>query len=437
MKAKRKPILVKRGNVTVRIYPYLKNGAPYYHVADYSSGKRVFRGFSEPKLARTEAALIATRMSIGDQDVLELRSADRAAYLRATQLLRPTGTPLESAIAQFVEARQLLGNHSLVEAARYYVRRDPIALPRKTVREVVDEFLADKEAKGKGDRYLMDLRYRCGNFANSFKCALADVTAAQIEKFLLSLKLSTQSYMNFRRVIGTLLAFAKRWGYLPKDHDELERVEKLTPDNGEIEIYTPHEFIRLITAADEDFLPSLLLGGFAGLRSSEIERLDWRELHLDERFIEIKKKKTKTASRRLVPIVDNLAEWLAPFVKQNGLVWPQGHDAFYDTEQATAKATQVDANPEKGIAAQESLKWRQNALRHSFISYRLAVLQNENQVAMESGNSPVMIHKHYKQLVSPAVGAKWFGIRPDSRLAEKTTVNAETPELAASAKIAA
>ncbi len=266
MKAKRNTVLVKRGNVTVRIYPYLKNGAPYYHVADYSSGKRVFRGFSELTKAKTEAALIATRMNTGD-------------------------------------------------------------------------------------------------------------------------------------------------------HDELERVERLIPDNGEIEIYTPEEIIRLIKAADKDFLPSLLLGGFAGLRSSEIERLDWREVHLAERFIEIKKKKTKTASRRLISIVDNLAEWLAPFAKQNGLVWPHGHDAFYDAEQATAKATQVEANPGKGIAAQAPLKWRQNALRHSFISYRLAVLQNENQVAMESGNSPVMIHKHYKQLVSPAMGAKWFGIRPHSRLA--------------------
>jgi hypothetical protein len=73
------------------------------------------------------------------------------------------------------------------------VRRNPIALPRKTVRQVVDEFLADKEAKGKGDRYLKDLRYRCGKFANAFKCGVADITAAQIEKFLLSLKLSTQS----------------------------------------------------------------------------------------------------------------------------------------------------------------------------------------------------------------------------------------------------
>ena len=97
-------------------------------------------------------------------------------------------------------------------------------------------------------------------------------------------------------------------------------------------------------------------------------------------------------------------------------------------------ATKVKANPEKGIDAQEPLKWRQNALRHSFISYRLAVIQNENQVAMESGNSPVMIHKHYKQLVSSAVGAKWFGIRPDLRQAENTNIGAGRPEPGASAR---
>jgi len=43
-----------------------------------------------------------------------------------------------------------------------------------------------------------------------------------------------------------------------------------------------------------------------------------------------------------------------------------------------------------------------------------------NQVALESGNSAVMIHKHYKQLVSRAEGEKWFSIRPDARSAAGT-----------------
>lgn len=407
MKARSSAVLVKRGNVTVRIYPYQKNGATYFNVADYSSGKRAFLGFPDLKKAKCEAELIAARMATGDQDVLQLRSADRAAYMRAVQLLAPSGVPLESAVAQFAEATRILGKTSVVDAAKFFVKRNPSVLPQKSVREVVDEFLADKKAKGKGERYLSDLRYRGNKFADAFKCGIAEMTGAKIEDFLLSLKLSVQSYTNFRRVLGTLFTFAKRRGYLLKDHDELDRVEKLRPDNGEIEIYTPDEFSRLLNAASEDFLPSLAIGGFAGLRSSEIERLDWNEVHLDERFIQIKKGKTKTASRRLVPIVENLAAWLAPFAKSSGPVWPHAHDSFYDAQQDTAAAT-VSGN-------RSAVDWKQNALRHSFISYRLAAVQNVNQVALESGNSAVMIHKHYKQLVTPSEAEKWFSIRPDSR----------------------
>jgi hypothetical protein len=35
--------------------------------------------------------------------------------------------------------------------------------------------------------------------------------------------------------------------------------------------------------------------------------------------------------------------------------------------------------------------WKRNGLRHSFISYRIAPVKNENTVSLEAGNSPQMI----------------------------------------------
>ena len=58
--------------------------------------------------------------------------------------------------------------------------------------------------------------------------------------------------------------------------------------------------------------------------------------------------------------------------------------------------------------------WKKNALRHSFISYRVADTQNVNQTALECGNSPAVIFKHYRELVRPAEAKKWFGIAPDA-----------------------
>jgi hypothetical protein len=56
--------------------------------------------------------------------------------------------------------------------------------------------------------------------------------------------------------------------------------------------------------------------------------------------------------------------------------------------------------------------WKHNALRHSFISYRVADIQNVAQVALEAGNSPQMIFKHYRELVRPAEAKAWFGLMP-------------------------
>ena len=57
-------------------------------------------------------------------------------------------------------------------------------------------------------------------------------------------------------------------------------------------------------------------------------------------------------------------------------------------------------------------EWRHNALRHSFISYRVADIQNVAQVALEAGNSPQMVFKKYRQLVTPAAAKAWFAIAP-------------------------
>ncbi len=66
------------------------------------------------------------------------------------------------------------------------------------------------------------------------------------------------------------------------------------------------------------------------------------------------------------------------------------------------------------IEGWEPFAWKHNALRHSFISYRLAGVKNTAQVALEAGNSPQMIFRHYRELVRAVDAEKWFGITPKS-----------------------
>jgi len=67
----------------------------------------------------------------------------------------------------------------------------------------------------------------------------------------------------------------------------------------------------------------------------------------------------------------------------------------------------------KSIAA-TGFKWKHNALRHSFINYRVADIRDVPCVALEAGNSPVMIFRHYRELVTAEVATAWFSIAPET-----------------------
>jgi hypothetical protein len=55
---------------------------------------------------------------------------------------------------------------------------------------------------------------------------------------------------------------------------------------------------------------------------------------------------------------------------------------------------------------------RRNGLRHAFVSAHFATYSDENLTAAQSGNSPQMIHAHYKGLLTKAEGEAWFAVAP-------------------------
>ena len=166
------------------------------------------------------------------------------------------------------------------------------------------------------ERYCDDLRYRCGRFAQAFQCEIGSITPALVQQFLNGLNLSARSVNNFRKTLKTLFEFARARRYLSKDIDLLEGISRQR-EHSTIEIYTPQEMVALLLAASGNKLLSIALRGFAGLRSAEIERLQWNQIRLGaEPHLIVNADQAKTRSRRLVPISDNLAAWLAPHAKE-------------------------------------------------------------------------------------------------------------------------
>jgi integrase len=152
-----------------------------------------------------------------------------------------------------------------------------------------------------------------------------------------------------------------------------------------------------LECAEADTLPFWAIGAFAGLRRSEIERLDWAQVDLESNLIEVKARHSKTATRRLVTIQPNLRAWLAPYLTSRGSVCPPNLRKC------------IEADRKKAGLRQD---WPPNALRHSFGSYHLAKFNDAAALALQMGNSPNVIFRHYRELVRPKEAVRYWQIKP-------------------------
>jgi integrase len=369
-----------------------------FEVSHYTSGVRRLRGFTDAGDAKREVEKIARQLATGEATAATMRNPEAASFGRAIELLRPTGVSLEVAVATFAQCFEVLNGNVMFDAARFYVARHKPIQP-KSVADVVAELIAVKESRNASARYLQDLQSRLGRFADAFKKDAGSVTTAEVQSWLDGLKLAPQSYVNFRRVLHLFFGFAVARGYAFENlvaGAERIKVRK----GGEIEIFTPDEIARLLSAADADFLPVLAIGAFAGLRTAEIGRLDWTDIDLAGRIIKIGASKARSASRRIVPICDNLADWLTPYAGRKGLIWPETTTTLLNRQRQTATAA--------------GLKWKHNALRHSYASSRFAQIGDAGRVAGELGNSAAVVHRHYRELVTASDAAAWFAVKPEA-----------------------
>ena len=401
MKAKRIrfPIIVKRGSSVVKIYRDRKPTGTYYRVAYHIGGKRQRLHFNDFEKATSEAEAKAAQLSRGDVDAMQLSGKDRLVYGRAVEAVREHGVPLDAAALEYSEARKLLDGVPLLDAARFYARHHGRGIKRKPVADAVAEMIETKKVDGLSDVYLNDLHYRLGIFADSFQCDLVSLSPDDMQSFFERIQLSPRSFNNFLTTLKTFCRFAQDRGWLSKEVDLLGGVKRRKEKSAPVEILSPQEMATLLEHATPEIAPCFALGAFAGLRSEEILKLEWADITRRPGFIEVAAHKAKTATRRLVPITDNLARWLIPSRSDNGLVWEDTKAVFFKTRLR--------------VALQAGITWKQNVLRHSFISYRLALFQDVNRVALEAGNSPQMIFRHYRELATPEQAKTWFAIAPD------------------------
>ena len=402
-KRKRRSSVVEIGNGPARIKIYTMNrrdGYPEFTLSWKEAGRRKTRSFSSMDEARMIAQQISVRLANGWTAADEATRRDIDLLRHCEQVAREHGVGLAAAMDEWASARKAAGEIPLADAIRFYqANRKDLLIPR-TLAQVAEEFIESRRANGSSEIHVRNCRDYLGRLTGQMRANIADVTTAELNKFIRSQKtLGPVSRNSLRGTIVSMFRFAKRQNYLHPDRDTVaDMTESCKVPETEITIYTPEEMTKMLLASHARLLPVLAIGAFAGIRTAEIKRLHWEDIKWDRGHIEIAGRKAKTASRRLVPLTDNLKAWLEPWRDETGEIV-----SFDDVSGALC-----DVAMKAGIPG----GWRRNAMRHSFISYRVAKTGDVPRTALEAGNSPEMIFRHYRAVVDPQSADEWFGIMP-------------------------
>jgi integrase len=309
--------------------------------------------------------------------------------------------------AEYLECRDQLRpfNMTLRDAVKFYLPYLKATNRTCTAAQLAEEVVKIKKSDGVSERYIGDLRSRLKQFAKSFDGkSVAEITSTDIDNWLRSLSdsdtgklLAATTRNNFRRVLMVAFNFARDRGYCvdnPVGKSAKAKAIDTVPG-----ILTVEETSRLLENAPEKLVPYIAIGAFAGLRRAELERLDWKEVDLQSRLIEVTASKAKSARRRFVKIKPNLLLWLKPYAQSRGAVTPSDYRELFDKAREDA-----------------SIKtWPNNALRHGFASYYLAHFKKAGaaELALELGHTNSnLVFQNYRQIVRPKEAKRYWSLIP-------------------------
>jgi integrase len=410
-----------RGQVLATIYGK-SDSYPAYRLAWRVAGKRRMERFQTYSEVKRRADALVKELAQGSQ-VTALSGKEAAAALSIRDALdafrRDTGrsfTALE-AVTGFLDAmKQLPQGSGLTESVKAFARTLATVKP-KPIADAVEEFLAVRKPKSQaadGKRsqlspcYASHVECWLREFATMFPGhRLGDLNRDFLARYMAThAALGPKSRNDRRAAVAMFLRWCVRQDYLSPTHRliEADAMQKEPLDAAATDFYRHAELRGLLESAEGPLRAIMAMQGLAGLRLEETLRLSWENVFGIPGHIEITAQNAKTRRRRLVEICPALAAWLEPFRAMEGRVWNQ--------------PTGINGYMRAFVRLRESLRIpsRRNGLRHAFCTYHFALHSNENLTAAQAGNSPAMIHAHYKGLATKAEAEKWFAIQP-SRVA--------------------
>lgn len=308
------------------------------------------------------------------------------------------------------KAEQLMGKGQAGKLDIYRVTQEEMeeflrfrAMRRKNedVGFLVDEFLDSKERAGVSIPTMRELKSSLVSFKNLFKLPILNVEKVKVEDWMDAKKIGPRRFNNIRAAVRALYRYARNHGFLPAELTPVEMIEKRRARTI-IQTYSPAELKAVLSVVPEEWRPLIVLGAFAGIRPEEVAPdlrigkpgLTWQNVLWDKKKIDVPEHVAKDRRRRFAVLTDAAAAWLPRDKK--GPVVPQ--ENYNKRKRGWMKAA--------------GTQWKRDAWRHSYASYRLAIIEDIQALSLEMGNSRDMLFRHYLDLKHRDEADEWFSVRP-------------------------
>lgn len=240
-------------------------------------------------------------------------------------------------------------------------------------------------------------RQICGMLRQRF--VTVDVSAAELESWFVRLPGSETTRAMFYRYTRMFFRWAHRMGYVARDPSAALDAPKAAVGRN---ILTAGQMKAVLALEMPQWMEAcILLGGFAGLRTAELLRMEWADVDATKGEIHIRPgvgKDTGGFLERIVNFTPPLARRKERFQVEGKLV-PVSARVFHLARKELARSADL------------GLDWPDNCLRHSFATYHLAKSKNAGVTAFQMGHTnPSMVQRVYAVPAVRADQAAWWAI---------------------------
>jgi integrase len=305
--------------------------------------------------------------------------------------------------AEAAKAFQILKPHGigLLEAVREYLDIHNRRKASITFFALCNQYLA---AKSKRDpRHLKGLRNTRDRFPTLHEQVVSDIDHRMLEPLVNAILPGGRNLV--LRHLRSFFNYAVRKDFAVTN--PVARLDFVEIPPKEVEVIAPEDVQRMLECSlsnDLELVPFLALAFFTGIRPEELMLLQWQDVDLPSREINLRATVSKTRTSRFPVLSENSIAWLEAYRARGGRtegpIIDLKEDAMYAHRQKIRLAAGVN-------------DWPQDAARHSFCSYWIAAGKGVEALLQVAGHeNPRTLKKHYHRGVTRTEAAKFWAIVP-------------------------